>query len=142
MQMATMHAPGTGVEPGGGRHRRQGAMVAAVALVLAVVVVPFGLRDLGGDDARASPAAHPTPSPASPPSTPSTAARRDPGVGSRGDLPALLPAARTPVAGTRVRLGDITDGVLRRTSDGTWQVRVRWNGRLQPVETRGQVGLS
>jgi hypothetical protein len=137
--MAALHAPGTGAEPAGGRHGRQVAIVAAIALVLAVVVASFGLRGLTGDDAQASPATQPTPSP------PWTPTRQDPGVragvGPRGDLPALPPAARSPSAGTRVRLGDITDGVLRRAPDRTWQVRVRWNGRLQPVATRGPVGL-
>jgi hypothetical protein len=137
--MTTTQVPGTGVAPDRARHGRQAAIVAAGALALAAVVVPFGLRDAGDKGAQASAATHPTPP------SPSTPVRPDPlvraGVGSPGDLPDLLPAARTGLDGTRVRLGDLTEGVIRRTPDRTWQVLVRWNGRLQPVATRGPVRL-
>src|SRR5215208_797152 len=107
--MATTHAPSTGVAPDRGKRGRQVTIVAAVALALAAVVVPFGLRDVGDKGARAPAATHPTPP------TPSTPVRRDPGVragvGERGELPALLPVAPTTSDGTRVRLGDVTDGV-------------------------------
>ena len=64
-----------------------------------------------------------------------------PEVGRRGDLPALLPRHSRLTDGTRVRLGDLTFGVLRRTSARGWQVLVRWNGKVQPVPTRGPVQL-
>jgi hypothetical protein len=144
--MATTHASGTGVAPDRSRHGRQAAIGAAVALavvaILAVAVL-FGLRDVGDKDAQASPATHPTAS--APSAAPASPIPDDPGahadVGPRGDLPALLPAAPTRSAVARVRLGDVTDGVLRWTPDRTWQVRVRWNGRLQPVATRGPARL-
>jgi hypothetical protein len=139
--VATIHAPGTGVGPHGGRPGRRATIVAAVVLAFAAIVVPFGLRDVGKSGAQASPATHATASP------PSTTAHRSPvvdaAVGPRGDLPALLPARSARLSdGLRVRLGVITDGVLRRTPAGTWQVLVRWNGRLQPVPTHGPVRLA
>lgn len=137
--MATIHAPGTGVGPRGGRHGRRAAIVGAVALAFAAIVVPFGLRDVGRSGAQAAPASHAT---APPPATPThDRSAIDARLGPRGDLPSLLPARTTPGDGVRVRLGDVTDGILRRASAGTWQVLVRWDGRLQPVLTRGTVRL-
>lgn len=135
--MATTHAPG--IRPDGGRHGRRATVAAAVVLAFAAIVVPFGLHAVGRNGAQASSATHPS-------ATPTTAAHRDAttdaSLGPRGDLPALLPARRSSLTdGTRVRLGDVTDGVLRRTPDGRWQVLVRWNSRLQPVALRGPVRL-
>jgi hypothetical protein len=42
--------------------------------------------------------------------------------------------------GQPVRVGDITEGTLRRTAAG-WQVLVRWDGRLRPLTTHGPVAL-
>jgi hypothetical protein len=111
-----------------------------VALAFAAIVVPFGLRDVGKSGAQASPATHAAAPPRSAPAHQPPAV--DAAVGPRGHLPALLPARSTRLSdGLRVRLGVITDGVLRRTPGGTGQVWVRWNGRLQPVPTRGPVQL-
>jgi hypothetical protein len=38
-------------------------------------------------------------------------------------------------------VGDVTEGVLRSPEGGTPRVYVRWNGRLQPLMTRGTVKL-
>ncbi len=145
--MATTATSGTGTEAGrGGWLRgRRATVVAVVVLAFAAIVVPFALRDLGRGGAQVSPAGRAT-APADPtPSHRSTTSHdpvpvSDPAVGPRGDLPALLPARAALDAGTRVRLGDVTDGMLRRTPTG-WQVFVRWDGRIQPVLTRGPVSL-
>lgn len=147
--MAMTHAPGTGLGPGDtGRfgHLRIGrrtAIVAVVALVLAAVVIPFGLHALDRDRAQAEPATATT---ATPPPTSPHQPQHDSALGARGDLPALLPAllpAHGPTlrAGQRVRVGDVTLGSLRRTPQG-WQVVVRWDGRQQALPTSGPVGLS
>lgn len=140
--MAMTHAPGTGLGPGDTgpfghlRFGRRTAIVAVVALVLAAVVIPFGLHALDRDGAQAAPATT---------STPTTPSQHQPqkssALGSRGDLPSLLPA-RTPAlrAGAKVRVGDVTTGSVRRTTAG-WQVVVRWDGRLQPLTTSGPVRL-
>jgi hypothetical protein len=140
--MATTHAPGTGVGPGdAGGHGRRGVVVAAVVLALGVIVVPFGVRSLDHDGARA-PAAPPTTTPSPAPAQHRQPGTKDAGVGPRGDLPALLPASRAGLLdGVHVRLGDVTTGALRRTPSGGWQVLVRWNGRLQPVPIRGPVSI-
>jgi hypothetical protein len=136
--VATIHVPGTGVGPHGGKHARRATTIAAVVLALAAIVVPFGLRDLGRSGAHATAATHASaPAPEMPrvrqhPSTDAT-------LGSHGVLPELLPGHRL-TDGSRVRLGDITAGVLRRTH-GTWQVLVRWDGRVRPVPTRGPLSL-
>ena len=140
--MATTQAPGSSFGPVRGRPGRRAAIAAvtlAVAFAVAAITVLLGLWDVGDNGVQASPV------PAATPLRPSAPSRQHAGlgagVGSRGDLPALLPAARTSLDGTRVRLGDITDGVLRRTPHRTWEVRVWWNGRLQRVATRGRVPL-
>jgi hypothetical protein len=139
--MATTQAPGTGFGPVRGRPGRQAMIVAAAALAVALAVagitVLFGVWDVVDDGVQASPVPSPTHAGPSAPSPQHAGLRA--GVGSPEDLPALLPAARTSLAGTRVRLGDITYGVLRRTPHRTWEVRVWWNGRLQRVAMRGRV---
>src|SRR5262245_44105789 len=138
--VATIHVPGTGVGPHGGKHGRRVAIIAAVLLAFAAIVAPFALRDLGRSGAQASAATHVSaPSPTASARGHSTAT--DAAVGPRGHLPALLPGHTKLTNGTHVRLGDLTSGVLRRTPDGTWKVLVRWNGRLQPLPTRGPVEL-
>jgi hypothetical protein len=148
--MATTAASGAGFGRGGWWRGRR-ATVVVVVLAFAAIVVPFALRDIGRGGAQESPAsratapADPTRSDESTRSHHDAASVSDPALGARGDLPALLPA-RTVVGtsagtGTIVRLGDVTDGVLRRTPDGQWRVLVRWDDRFQPVPTRGPVAL-
>lgn len=137
--MATTDASGTGVGPMG-KHGRRAMIVAVVALALAAIVVPFALRALGGNGGQASaatPVAHPPVAPVA-----HQQAGTDPALGRHDGLPSLLPSRSMLTPGARVRLGDVTDGVLRRTPAGAWQVLVRWNGRLQPVPTRGPVQLA
>lgn len=143
--MATMHAPGAGVGPGdAGKHRRS-AVIAAVVLACAAIAAPFGVRGLDRDGARAS---------AAPPTEPVSVTSPHRGGGSatlaalgpQGDLPPLLAAPSVGVRaglqdGEHVRVGDITDGTLRRTPGVGWQVLVRWDGRLQPLTLRGPVSL-
>jgi len=142
--MATTHAPGTGIGPGDARkHGRRSAVIAAVVLAGAAIAVPFGARSLDRDGAlSAAPPTSPSPTPA----THRHHARDDATIGPRGDLPPLLPSGGAGVRaalreGARVRVGDITDGTLRRTPGAGWQVVVRWDGRLQPLPTHGPVGL-
>jgi hypothetical protein len=136
--MATTDASGTGVGPIG-KHGRRTTVVAAMALAFAAIVVPFAVRGLGGSGAQASPATHVS----APPVAPATHQQpTDQALGDQGNLPALLPSRSKLTPGARVRLGNLTDGVLRRTPGGAWQVLVRWNGRLQPVPTRGPVQLA
>jgi hypothetical protein len=137
--MATTDASGTGVGPIG-KHGRRATVVAAVVLAFAAIVVPFAVRGLEGNGAQASPATRVS----APPVAPATHQRpaTDPALGGQGNLPALLPSRSKLTPGARVILGNLTDGVLRRTPDGTRQVLVRWNGRLQPVPTRGPVQLA
>jgi hypothetical protein len=138
--VATVHVSGTGLGPHGGKPRRRGPIIAAVILACAAIVIPFAVHTFDRSSA-ATPAA----TPVSAPSQVTTPAHRltvaDPGVGQRGDLPALLPRRSRLVDGARVRLGDVTSGVLRRTSVGGWQVLVRWNSKVQPAPTRGPVQL-
>jgi hypothetical protein len=62
-------------------------------------------------------------------------------LGDPGDLPPLLPSGRPELRdGQSVRVGDITEGTLRRTAAG-WRVLVQWDGRLRPLATRGRVAL-
>jgi hypothetical protein len=138
--VATIHLPGAGVGPHGGRHGRRVTVVGAVVLAFAAIVVPFGPRDVGGSGAQASPTTHMDPSPVAPAGHEQPAT--DAALGPHGDLPALLPSRSKLTPGARVRLGVVTDGVLRRTPGGAWQVLVRWNDRLQPVPTRGPVQLA
>lgn len=138
--MATTHAPGTGIGPGdAGKHGRRAAVIAAVALAGAAIVVPFalhGARHSGAEAAPAAPVAQPSPSPAV-----HHQADNNSRLGSQTDLPPLLPAGRPTLQdGAQVRVGDITEGTLRRTAGG-WQVLVRWGGRLQPLPTQGPVAL-
>jgi hypothetical protein len=138
--MATTDASGTAVGPMG-KHGRRTTIVAAVVLAFAAIVVPFAIRDLGGNGARASAAATRVSTPTVAPAAHQPGAT-DPALGPHGDLPALLPARSKLAAGAHVRLGNVTDGVLRRTPGGAWQVLVRWDGRLQPLPTRGPVQLA
>ena len=138
--MATTHVPGTGFTPRGGKHVLRAAIIAAVVLGLAATVVPFAVHGLDRDSAQASPATRVThPSASTHPSRRHPVA--DSGLGPRGDLPRLLPASTRLTVGTHVRVGDITSGVLRRTPEGRWRVLVRWDGKIQPVPTRGPVRL-
>jgi hypothetical protein len=111
-----------------------------VVLALAAIVVPFALRGVGGSGAQASPATRVSPPRVAPAGHEDPVT--DPALGSRGDLPALLPVRSTLADGTRVRLGDVTDGVLHRAPGGAWHVLVRWNGKLQPLPMRGPVSLA
>jgi len=142
--MATTHVPGTGIGPGDARgHGRRSAVIAGVVLVCAAIVIPFGLHGVQRSGAHASPAAHrPTPTTSQQPAghheTPT-----DPALGSHGDLPSLLPTRAAGLStGLRVRIGDITGGMLRRTPTHGWEVAVRWDGRLQPMVMRGRVSLA
>jgi len=138
--VATIHVPGTGLQPHGGKHPRRSVIIAAVVLAVGAIVVPLGLRGLDRDGARASAATRvTTPSPAA--GSTHRHAVTDAALGPRGDLPALLPGSAGLTDGAHVRLGDVTSGVLRRTPNGTWQVLVRWDGRLQAVPTSGAVRL-
>ncbi|HEY3529859.1 MAG TPA: hypothetical protein VGK78_11985 [Nocardioides sp.] len=146
--MATSHGPRTSLEAGDARkHGRRSAVIFGVVLACAAIVVPFGLHGLDRDGASAS---------AAPPTAPSVTTSARPQVdgssdtraalGSQGDLPPLLASDGTGLRhglqdGARVRVGDITEGVVRRTPGAGWQVLVRWNGRLQALPTRGRVSL-
>lgn len=139
--MATIHLPGAGLGSADGARRRRLAVVAGVVLVGAAIALPFALSGLDRD----RPAGVSTGSTSV---TPPTAGRphhqrpatSDAALGSQAGLPALLPGqALQP--GQTVRLGDVTDGTLRRTPGQGWQVMVRWAGRLQPLATRGPVTL-
>lgn len=138
--MATIHVGGAGIGPHSGKHGRRTPIIAAIVLACAAIVTPFVVHALDHDSASPSAVTH-----VSAPSRVTTPAHQHPqaasGVGRRGGLPALLPARAGLTDGTRVRLGDLTSGVLRRTSGGGWQVLVRWNGEVQPVPTRGVVPL-
>jgi hypothetical protein len=142
--MATTHAPGTGIGPGGAKwHGRRAAVIAGVVLVCATIVIPFGLRGMQRSGAQASAdTTRPAPTTVQKPTTHHNPAV-DPAVGSHGDLPSLLPTRSDALqAGVRVRIGDVTGGLLRCTSAGGWEVAVRWDGRLQPMIMRGHVSLA
>lgn len=135
-----MHMPGTGLRPHGSKRARRFAILGAAVLAFAAIVVPFVLHEVGDSDVQASAATRPAARPAAPAGHRTSAA--DPAVGPRGSLPELLPARSRLMDGARVRLGDVTDGVLRRSPTDTWRVLVRWDGRLQPVAMRGPVRLA
>jgi len=137
--MATTHVPGTGIGPGDAdKHGRRSAVIAGVALACAAIVVPFALHGARHSGATASPAAPVT---QAPPTSAVHHESRDRALGAQDDLPPLLSSGRPALRdGARVRVGDITDGTLRRTPRG-WQVLVRWDGRLQQLTTRGPVSL-
>ena len=138
--MATTHVPGTGLGPHGGKHGRRAPIIAAVVLACAAIVIPFALHafDRSSSPTRAATSVS-APSQVTAPAHGHPTA--DPEVGGRGDLPALLPARSPLTNGAQVRLGNLTSGVLRRTSAGGWRVLVRWNAKVQPVPTRGPVQL-
>lgn len=134
--MATTQAPGTGIGPG-----RRRAVVAAAVLACAAIVVPFGLHSLQDDDAPPTTTAHHTGTIVTPPA-PRHHSTTDTALGSRADLPPLLPNGSPSLrAGQAVRIGDVTEGTLRRTTGAGWQVLVRWDGRLQPLPVHGPVTL-
>jgi hypothetical protein len=139
--MATTHAPGTGVGPGDADgHGRRAAVIAGVVLVCAAIVIPFGLHGVERSGAEAAPTGPVSTSSVAPATHHEGPADRSLGV--QGDLPSLLPARSAGLHdGVRVRVGDITEGTVRRTPTQGWQVVVRWNGRLQALTTRGSVGL-
>ena len=149
--MTTTHAPGTGVagEDLGNRGRwglTQGRAAALAAALLAVVaiVVPFLVHALGDRHPVQSEVAHQTTQPAVTPQVRhhTAAGNHDSALGSRTDLPALLPEGSPGLRdGQAVRLGDITTGTLRRQPTTGWHVLVRWDGRLQALTTRGSVSL-
>jgi len=139
--VATIHVPGTGFRPHGGKHSRRAAILGAVVLAFAAIVMPFVLHEVGDDDGAKASAATGTTPPSVAPATHQHQAT-DPAVGPRGTLPDLLPARSRLSDGAHVRLGNVTDGVLRRTPAGAWQVLVRWDGRLQAVPLRGPVRLA
>jgi hypothetical protein len=118
-------------------------VIIAVVLACAAIVVPFGVRALERDARPDTSVTRTTPPPTTDPGVGHRQHRASDGaLGSHSDLPALLPA-RTPSLrdGQAVRIGDITEGTLRRAPAG-WQVVVRWDGRLQPLATRGPVSLA
>ena len=142
--MATTHAPGTGTATAAHGHARRTAVIAAVVLAAAAIVVPFAVHSLDRDGPPASGATGTLPSPTP---SPATAAQHTDDaaatVGPRGNLPQLLARDGDRVRagvhdGARVRVGVVTEGTLRTHADG-WKVMVRWNGRLQPLPTRGPV---
>lgn len=141
--MATAHAPeaGIGSEDSTRRHGPRAAVIAAVVLAFAAIVIPFGLHGVQRSGAQAS-AGTPVPTPSPEPAA-HHHATWDPALGSQGDLPSLLPARSGGLrSGLLVRVGDVTEGSLRRTPATGWQVVVRWDGRLQPLTMRGRVALS
>jgi len=139
--VATIHVPGTGFRPHGSKRSRRAAILGAAVLAFAAIVVPFVLHEVGDDDGAKASAAAQTIAPTVAPAAHQHPAT-DPAVGPRGNLPDLLPARSRLSDGAHVRLGNVTDGVVRRTPAGAWQVLVRWDGRLQPVPLRGPVRLA
>jgi hypothetical protein len=114
-------------------------VIAAVALAGAAIVVPFALHGARHSGAEASPAAPVAQAPPSP--AVHHHASHNSRLGTQDDLPPLLSSGRPALQdGVQVRVGDITEGTLRRTAGG-WQVLVRWDGRLQPLQTQGPVAL-
>jgi hypothetical protein len=142
--MAVTHVPGTGIGPGDARGRRRAAVIAAVVLAVVAIAVPFGIRGLDHDATPASASVvHGAGGPSAPTTTHHHRASTDSALGSHRDLPRLLPAAgSTPglADGQTVRVGDITQGTVRRTPAGAWQVVVRWAGRWQALPVRSSAG--
>jgi hypothetical protein len=136
--MAATHAPGTGIGPGSaGKHRWAAAVFAVTVLAAAAVALPFAVRGAHHTHVEAAPVAS-TQGPTRPAvhHVPTRSA-----LGEPGELPPLLPSGRPELRdGQTVRVGDITEGTLRRTGAG-WQVLVQWDGRLRPLPTRGPVAL-
>ncbi|MGC4113019.1 MAG: hypothetical protein QM747_21900 [Nocardioides sp.] len=145
--MATIHLPGTGWGAADGGRRRRLAVAAGVALVVAVIAIPFALRGLDHDHSATTSTTRVATGTSSPPTTPNRSQHHqsttDPALGSQADLPALLPlAAAAPLQdGQAVRVGDLTEGTLRHAPGEGWRVMVRWADRLQPLATRGPVSL-
>jgi hypothetical protein len=138
--VTTTQVPGTGPGTHGGNQPRRAAIIAAMVLACAAIVIPFTVHAFD----RSSAPTHAAAAVSAPSQVTAPALRRpaaEPEVGQRGDLPALLPRRSRLTDGARVRIGDLTSGVLRRTSAGGWQVLVRWNTKVQPVPTRGPVRL-
>jgi hypothetical protein len=137
--MAITHGPGAEPEPGGAGARHLRAVAFGVAaLVSAAVVVPFALHHLLFGPSHVVDIAVPAPH-----VRPHQADSAVDTLGPRGHLPPLLPAGPAVLrAGLTVRVGDLTEGTLRRTPGSGWQVVVRWGGRDQPLSVRGPVGLT
>jgi len=138
--VASTQVPRPGVGPRGGTRGRRAPIIAAGVLACAAIVLPFALHAVHRSGAH-SPAAATVAAPTTVTAPTGRHPVDDPEVGRRGDLPALLPRRSRLTDGTHVRLGDLTVGVLRRTAAGRWQVLVRWDGKVQPVPTRGPVRL-
>jgi hypothetical protein len=145
--MTTVHAPGTGLGGDGlGKRSRQAAVAAAVVLAFVAIVVPFVVHALQDRDPATSRTLQRT-SPQTTPSsgrhhTSSTDPSTDSALGARGDLPSLLPAGGMALSeGQPVRVGYITTGTLHHAATTGWQVLVRWDGRVQPLPTRGPVSV-
>jgi hypothetical protein len=138
--VATIQVPGAGLGPHDGKHGRRAPIIVAVALACAAIVLPFALHALHTSGAQA-PAATRVAAPSQGAAPVHRHPVSDPQVGRRGGLPALLPVRSRLTDGTHVRLGDLTAGVLRRTSAGGWRVLVRWDGKVQPAPVRGPVQL-
>jgi hypothetical protein len=120
------------------------AALAAALLAVVAIVVPFLIHALQDPDTVTSKVAHQTTQPATAPQVHhhTTAGAHDSALGSRTDLPALLPQGSPGLSeGQAVRLGDITTGTLHRNPTTGWHVLVRWDGRLQPLTTRGSASL-
>jgi hypothetical protein len=140
--MAITHVPGSGLGGAGlGPRGRRAAVIAAVVLACAAILVPFGIHALRDDAPPATAATHQTVHQAVA-SHPRHHTVTDGVLGSRADLPSLLPAAGPGLQdGATVRVGDITTGVVHRSPTGAWQVVVRWDGQPQPLTAQGPVSL-
>jgi hypothetical protein len=121
-------------------------VIAAVVLAVVAIGVPFGIHGLDHDGTPAS--ASTVRDKGGTPTKTSAHHHRGANhsaLGSHRNLPSLLPAA-TSGLGLRdrqtVRVGDVTQGTLRRTPTGGWQVVVRWAGRWQALPTHGPASVS
>jgi hypothetical protein len=137
--MAITHGPGERLEPdGAGRRHWRAAVLAVAALVAAAIILPFTLAELDLRHPHAG--GIPVPAPHVHPPRPDSVVDQ---VGPRRHLPPLLPARAAVLRpGLPVRVGDVTEGTLRLTTGGSWQVVVRWGGRSQPLPTSGPVALA